>query len=305
MAFPNVLLIGAMKSGTTGLYIDLATHPNVYLAQDKEPGRLCTDRMLTKEGRQEYAELYAGAHKSQLVLDASTNYAKRPDYDGVVSRALNVLPEGFKVIYVVRHPIDRILSQHHHEYSAGLVSGAVDTDIRRHSRYIDYSSYAYQLQPWLEAIGRDRVKVVGFEDYKSRRQEIVADVGEFLGLAPQGFKIKFEKVYNKSDGKPVKTSFWKGVAGNSLYKNFVRRMLPPKLRLAMYQWLLPPAPEKPPGPSQATLEWLRESLADDVHQLSNILGLSEPLWSDFPKAVDPELSRAPYANQKAVHASGT
>ena len=303
MVLPNVLLIGAMKAGTTGLYMDLATHPHVYLAQDKEPQCLCSDHVFTKEGRREYAELYAGAHSSQLVLDASTDYAKRPDFDGVVNRALKVLPEGFKVIYMVRHPIDRIMSQHHHEYTDGLVSGVVGTDIRRHSRYVDYSSYAYQLEPWLRAIGRERIKVVRFEDYAARRQVVVEEVGEFLGLASQGFQIDIEKVYNKSAGKPVQTFFWKEVAGNSLYRKLIRRTLPPKLRLAIYQWILPRAPEKPLGPSQATLDWLRKSLAEEVHHLSKIIGLSEPLWSDFPKAAEPETLRRPYANEREVQTS--
>lgn len=304
MTLPNVLIIGAMKSGTTGLYLDLATHPNVFLAQDKEPQNLCSDEVLTQQGRQKYAQQYAGAHSSQVICDASTNYAKRPDYDGVVRRALEVLPAGFKVIYMVRHPVDRILSQHYHEFIDGTVSGAVNDDVRRHSRFLDYSSYAYQLQPWLDAIGQERIKIVRFEDYVAQRREVVQEVGEFLGLSRHGYNIRLERIYNQSMSKPVATSFWKRVASNSVYKNLLRRLLPPQLRLAIYRWILPAAPEKPAGPPLAMLDWLHESLGAEVHQLSKMLGLSEPLWSDFIKAEEPAHPRSQYVNKNSPASVG-
>jgi len=297
MTLPNVLLIGAMKAGTTGLYLDLATHPKVFMAQDKEPQCLCSDQVLSEAGQREYASRYAGAHGSQLTIDASTNYAKRPEYDGVVRRALDVLPEGFKVIYLVRHPIERIISQHHHEHTAGLVSGTADAQIRRHARYLDYSSYAYQLQPWVDAIGHERILVVRFEDYATQRLEVVQQVGEFLGLSRDGFNINLEKIHNQSAGKPVPTSQWKRVAGNPIYKKVLRGLLPPKLRLAIRQWILPSAPERPVGPHRATLDWLHESLADEVHQLSRMLDRTEPLWPDFANSKQTTLPPTQYANE--------
>ena len=85
--------------------------------------------------------------------DASTAYSKRPDFEGVPERAVAVLPAGFKVIYMVRHPIERIVSQHHHAHFAGEVGASIDDAVRQHDRFIHYSRYAYQLEPWLEAVG--------------------------------------------------------------------------------------------------------------------------------------------------------
>lgn len=281
MALPNVLIIGAMKSGTTGLYMDLVTHPDVFMAQDKEPQCLCSDDVLTETGRRNYAQLYAGAHEGQLILDASTDYAKRPEYDGVHERAQQVLPEGFKVIYLVRHPIDRIMSQHRHEFSEGLVSEEVNNEVRWNSRYLDLSSYAYQLEPWLEAVGRDRILVVRFEDYKARRREVVEEVCEFLDLEPAGCQIETDKIYNKSAGKPIRNSFWKAVSQNLFYRNVLRKLLSPKLRMAICQRILPSASVEPSRPTSRTVESLRESLVNEVRRLSEMLGLDYPLWADL------------------------
>lgn len=281
MTLPNLLLIGAMKSGTTGLYLDLATHPEVFLAQDKEPRCLCGDEVLTDAGKRDYAEQYTSASEGQIVCDASTDYAKRPDFNGVVERAMQVLPEGFKVIYLVRHPIDRIISQHRHEHSAGLVSESQNNEVRQHSRFIDYSSYAYQLQPWLEAIGSERIMVVRFEDYAARRQEVVDGVCEFLGLEPNACHIELETIYNQSEGKPVLKGFWRSISESSFYKKAFRKLLTPNLRLAIRRWILPSAPEQPSRSTDSTMSWLHESLVDDVNKLSEMLGYDQPLWEDF------------------------
>jgi hypothetical protein len=37
MTMPNVLIIGAMKSGTTALYYYLEQHPEIYMSPVKEP----------------------------------------------------------------------------------------------------------------------------------------------------------------------------------------------------------------------------------------------------------------------------
>ena len=86
MRLPDFLLIGAMKSGTTSLYMDLADRKVVYLAENKEPHALCDDSVLTQAGQAEYAATYSKASPEQLLCDASTAYSKRPDHEGVPDR---------------------------------------------------------------------------------------------------------------------------------------------------------------------------------------------------------------------------
>jgi hypothetical protein len=281
MPLPRLLIIGAMKAGTTGLYMDLAPHPQVFLGHDKEPHALCHDAVLTAAGRAAYEAIYAKAEPGQLCCDASTGYSKRPDFEGVAQRAVEVLPEGFKVAYVVRHPIDRIISQHHHEHAEGKVGPSIDEAVRQHRRYIQYSQYRYQLEPWIEAVGRERIQVIRFEDYVDCRSETVRRLGEFAGLDPNGCLIEDGRVYNKSQGKPVKTKFWHAVQHNRAYRRFLRPLAPLKLRLAIRQALFPKAREPLAPPSPETVAYLRGELAEDVRRLEGWLGRTSPLWDDF------------------------
>jgi Sulfotransferase family len=281
MPLPKLLIIGAMKAGTTGLYMDLATHPQVFLGHDKEPHALCHDSVLTPRGVDDFAAIYAKATPDQICIDASTGYSKRPDFEGVVDRALQVLPADFKVVYVVRHPIERIISQHHHEYFEGKVGPSIDDEVRRHPRYVHYSRYSYQLAPWLAAIGASRIRVVRFEDYVKRRQDTARDLCGFLGLPPAGCAVEEERVYNKSQGKPVKNRFWHRVQHNAAYRKLLRPLAPPKVRLALRRLLFPKASASLAPPRPDTLAYLREALSNDVYQLSEQLGREELFWPDF------------------------
>ena len=107
------------------------------------------------------------------------------------------------------------------------------------------------------------------------------EVGEFLGLAREGYEIELETIYNRSSGKPMRTSTWKKFAASPLYQKLLRRVLSPKLRLAIYRWILPAAPEKTGGLTGETRAWLQASLEEDVHQLSRMLGLTQSLWEEF------------------------
>jgi Sulfotransferase domain len=286
MRLPNFLIIGAMKAGTSSLYMDLSSHPQVFRAESKEPDSLCRDDVLSTSGLRAYGELYRRAREDQLIVDASTGYSKRPDYEAVVKRAVKVLPVGFKVIYIVRHPIRRIVSQHHHENTAGLVGPCIDEEVRRHPRFINYSRYAFQLEPWLETVGRDRIQVIKFEDYVDRRDDVLKNLCQFLGLDHKQLAIEEDKAYNKTEGKPVRNRFWDVVFHSPVYRRVFRRALSPRFRLSLMSWLLPKGSLRPADPTPETIAWLRENLEEDMTKLQSLLEYDMPLWEDFVSPSD-------------------
>jgi len=277
--FPDVLIIGAMKSGTTGLFMDLCCHPGMFLAESKEPECLCHDRVLEDEGRREYASLYKAAATDQLACDASTAYSKLPDYPGVVDRATQLLPADFKVIYVVRDPIDRMASQFQHERQAGIVPPEIDQVVRETPRYLNYSRYGYQLQPWIEAIGRERILVIRFEDYRDDRQATVVRVCGFLGLPADQLATIEAVVHNQGARKPVAGKFWKFVRSTWWYQKVLRPLTSLRVRLLLQRWVLPKSQVKVSKMSDSTRAWLHRELEPDTQLLEELLAGDCPEWA--------------------------
>lgn len=280
-----------MKCGSTTLFKDLCAHPRVFMPENKEPHNLCDDRVLTEAGRAEYAALFAPARDDQVCGEASTGYTKLPSRPGVVERARKVLKDDMRLIYIVREPVARIVSHHYHVYSNGRVGPDINALVRTDPRFLDYSRYAMQVEPWIEAYGPERVRVVRFESYIKERRRYAAELHEFLGVEPRPDLIDEGRAHNKGEGKPVPRRL-SGFLRSSTYKKVIRGAIPAGVRQWVISNALPRAPERPPAPSGETVELILRELGADCERLRVIMGLDVPVW-------DAHASRARWAGSDA------
>lgn len=283
MTLPHFLIIGAMKAGTTTLYRDLLVNPEIYLPAIKEPHNLVSEQVLSPKGKEEYEALFRLARPSQTCGEASTGYTKRPTYSGVPGRARSLIGPDLKVIYLVREPVARIISHHYHSYSSGVFGPDIDREVREQPVLLDYSRYAMQVEPWIETFGSSHVLILVFEEFVAARQSTVRRVSEFLGITPRESLINEEAIYNKSDGKPTRSPFWRKIRTSHVYRQFVQPYLPTKMRDRMRQAVLPKAPPRPDPPSEQTVAMIYEELAEDMDRLQNLIGRDQPIWSQAAK----------------------
>jgi hypothetical protein len=276
---PDFLIIGAQKAGTTSLYFDLLKNPAVFMPSDKEPGDLLDDDVYAPPGRAAYAKRFKRARPEQVCGEATTGYTKLPDYAGVADRARRVLGADLKVIYIVREPIARIRSQHHHERFGDRISCGIDEAVRRYSRFVDYSRYTMQITPWIETFGRDQVFILQFESYIADRPTSVDAVSRFLGIDPAGDQVETDVVHNASSGKPVREGPFEIVRNTGIYRNLLRPLLSARARDSLRRFLLPSAPDRAETPSAETVRHIVDELTDDVRQLGEIMGMDTPVWN--------------------------
>ncbi len=269
-----------MKAGTTTLYRDLMDNPAVFMSAEKEPGNLMSDVVCAAEGRRDYAQQFRRAEPDQICGEATTGYTKLPDVTGVPRRARRVLGENLKVIYLVREPVSRIISQHHHERSSGRIGCGILEAVRTCPRYINYSRYAMQIKPWLEELGPDHVLIIRFETYVNDRRGAITAVSQFLGVEPTCHQIAADTVYNKSEGKPLPKGSLGRIRASFLYRSMVRPMLRPRAREMLRTFLLPKSPRARELPSDETVRYIIERVVEDAEQLRAIMNRDAPLW-DF------------------------
>lgn len=230
-----------MKAGTTTLYRDLLTSPDVYIPVDKEPGHLASDWILSDQGREEYERLYRRGKNCPVRIDASTHYAKLPDFAGVPERAYQVLGSDCYIVYVCRHPFYRALSHYYHDYSRGQAPSNINDAIVRESRYMNYSRYAMQLKPWLDLFGHERTFVINFSEYVANRRGVVASLAEELNIRHDPSDIEVEANYNPTSGGPVLSKGWALVRDRAVYQRALRPLLSTDMRYRLRRWVLPRA----------------------------------------------------------------
>jgi hypothetical protein len=176
---PDFIVIGAMKSATTTLHEQLARQPGIFMSRPKEPNFFSDDESYAR-GWGWYGSLFRRAGLADLRGESSTHYTKLPTYPRTIERMLRDLPR-LKLIYVMRHPIDRLISQFVHEVTVGRITVGLRESIERHPELIDYGRYSVQLQPFLEAYGFSSVLPVFFPRLVTHSQAELERIGRFLG----------------------------------------------------------------------------------------------------------------------------
>ena len=176
---PDFMVIGAMKSATSSLYEQLVLQPGIFMPELKEPN-FFSDNQVFERGYDWYEGLFAEAPEGALCGEASTHYSKLPTYPNTISRIVE-LPRVPRFIYVMRHPIDRLLSHYHHGWSMREIRVPLSEALSKHPELVDYGCYAMQLTPWFEAFGRERVLPVFFDRLKQAPQKELERIGRFIG----------------------------------------------------------------------------------------------------------------------------
>src|SRR2546425_12046 len=117
---PTFLVIGAMRAGTTTLWHQLRSHPEVHMPALKEPGFFAAEHNWHR-GLGWYQRLFENARGASAVGEASTCYSDAVNSPGVPQRLAKVLPD-VRLIYLLRHPVDRLLSEHQWASSRGSIA---------------------------------------------------------------------------------------------------------------------------------------------------------------------------------------
>lgn len=197
-----ILIIGAMKSGTTTLFAQLAQHPKIAPAKPKEPGFFAFEEVYA-QGWDWYENLF-GFEPSQheYALEGSTDYTKLPFTDRTLERIRTAEAEGrkFKLLYIMRDPIKRIESHARHVQRVRMEVGRSQSPRKSHSLEaglspvnLAISDYADQLVPYQDWWDRGDLKLLSLEDLMSKPDETMASIGTFLGLNDLTFSADLER----------------------------------------------------------------------------------------------------------------
>jgi hypothetical protein len=261
---PNFLVIGAAKAGTTSIYHYLRAHPQVFMPETKELNFFVGEDGWPK-GTSWYERHFDSAGDAIAVGEASPNYTKYPLFSGVPERIAKLLPEA-RLIYLVRHPVDRFRSGYLDEVRRGRQRNPIESTLASNPGYLAASKYAMQIEQYLEHFRRDQLLVITSEDLKRRRAATMRVVHGFLGvddITPATLTDEFNRTEGKRMLRPVARRL-RRLPGTRA----VARLAPGASRRMGTRSLDSTRAEISP----AFDEQLRELLRDDVQRLRGYLG---------------------------------
>jgi len=197
---PTFVIIGAMKCGTTSLHEYLGAHPEISVSEKKE-----LDFFLPEHFDPSLASYRQWFPESGVCGESSPNYSKAHLFPGVPARMHSVIPEA-KLIYLVRDPIDRLVSHWSHAIANGRRTPDPDKTFgkkREHHNFFQTGLYDVQLEVFLEYYAMKRVLVLTAEELRDDRVATIRRAFEFLEVDPGFEDPSFEAIHHVSSDKTV------------------------------------------------------------------------------------------------------
>ena len=180
----------------------LSKHPEIFMSNVKEPNFFARDfhpdspRWSALEEMQ-YLALFNKAGNAKRVGESSTSYL----YSKSAANEIRTYVQDSRIIAILRHPVDAMYSLHGHYLFSGhehiidffdavqaegqrrrapLIG---DSNVFRQAMfYREIFRYPPQLRRYFDAFGRDRVKVVIFDDLIHNTANVYRETLDFLGV---------------------------------------------------------------------------------------------------------------------------
>lgn len=284
MIVPNFVIIGAMKAATTSLASALAEHPEVCMAQPKEPMFFSHDERWAKgwgwyDGHFDLPQ--TAGPDAPVIGEASTSYSRRTAFPDAAKRLAEASP-GCRLVYVLRHPVDRAYSHYvqraQREWDgAGPVPG-FDAFVAEHPSVADASAYGDEIDHVCRWFDRSALFLMRFEDVTNDNRAMMdamcahigVDASRLPALGHENARDNHLRIQAARDSVDSAT----GSGAAALLKRVVPKGIRPALRRAA---------EKAAKGSAST-ERLREAFHERVEPMGD--GLRGRLLERFGPTVD-------------------
>lgn len=273
-ALVDFVVIGAMRAGTTTLHQLLSHHPGISMARDKE-----TDYFIAEKNWSRGPEWYGAQFNPACAFwgEASPNYAKGRDFPGVPERIARNAPNA-RLVYVVRDPVSRAVSQYHHSWNMGLLETPPD-DLPGGHEYqslIDISSYGRQLGLWRAHFATEQILIVDFDALVAAPQDQIDRILAHIGAPP----MQIDGI-NGQNGTAELSRVPRPLLklAHGPLRPLLTALLGQQSREAIRKLLARGKQRRPPAFPEAVLARMRADLAGDAARFRQMTGMEQAHWS--------------------------
>ncbi|MBA2407926.1 MAG: sulfotransferase [Chitinophagales bacterium] len=295
---PNFFVVGAPKSGTTSLYFYLKEHPQVFLPRIKELNFFCTDLhfrypILSEEQFMQY-------YKDWMNQPAVGEVSVWNLYSAAASENIYSFNPDAKIIIMLRHPVDMMHALHsNHVYNSNEIipdfeEAIAAQDERKEGKrisptikcpveglyYFDVAAYSNQVKRYIDLFGKERVKVILFDEFSDNTTTAYLNLLKFLDVdpvLPSTFKIFNQRKVTRSNLLKQLT-----IAPPEWLKSTGRWLFPHQSKgrdwLMFWLWKLNTIPVDRKALSPVLRESLTEKFKDDIKILESVIDKDLSGW---------------------------
>jgi Sulfotransferase family len=290
-ALPNLLVIGAMKSGTSSLHYYLGLHPEIQMSQPKElhffldrgafaPDELADEVTALEEqcNWRRGTDWYRGHFDEETPIRGESSVAYTyPWYLGTAGRIAEVLPD-VRLIYLVRDPVERMASHWETHAQTGREERPLAEALAQvPNRYLAASRYRSALDPFLALFERERILIVDHADLLDRRRATLAEIHRFLEVDPAFWSPAIETMRNRSAGKGGAYRMAERLRASRAAGPLIQR-LPAAVKVRAEGALAARTEEERPGVDPALRSDLLTELEPEVAGLEELTGRDFSHW---------------------------
>lgn len=206
--YPNLIVCGAPKCGTSSLYFWLAAHPQVGASKAKETfyfadqvNRFNKGCNYLEDGLEKYPSHFAHLEREKVRFEATAPYIY---YDTAI-RGIGELPETPRLIFVLRNPVKRLMSQYLFEKFRTQRIASDFAEYVKEPEIVAHGEYANYLKKWYAAFPAENMLLLQFEQLMAEPERVMEEVAAWLGVSPGfygtfNFDQRNETVKIKSKG---------------------------------------------------------------------------------------------------------
>jgi hypothetical protein len=173
---PYFIGIGAQKSGTSWIYANLSSHPEINMPVKEI--HFFSRKRFEEKGVRWYESHFK--KKDMKNGEFSTSYL----YDDKSAKRIYDLYPNVKLITVLRNPVDRAYSNYNNDIMSGKINNNIDfsSALKEHPEYIEQGFYYKQLKRYFKYFSRGNIKILIYEDIKNSPKLFMREIYEFLNV---------------------------------------------------------------------------------------------------------------------------
>lgn len=272
----SFVIIGAPKCGTTTLWHLMSQIGLVRLSSKKEL-RYFSHEENYMRGASWYYDQYDLNIQENIIGDISPQYTCSLYSNEVCERIYHHNPNT-NIVYMVRNPFDRIVSQWKQFLSTGHpISGNFNHDLITYPTIVDDTRYWHNVEKYIELFGDDKVWIGFLEDLKTNPKAFMRDLMMYLTGSYSGIdEINYE-IQNAGTRKRVWNLLGRNMLRNRIYSGTRRRL---SLQDSLFEDLLLKNRIREPVWNSKAREIVRNRLIPDVKSILSYCNKPNDYWGE-------------------------